>query len=64
MKSFNIAQVTITKDFVNIVNKYDFDVDLSSSRYIVDAKSIMVFSVLTLVNQLNLKLIQMIVKIL
>jgi phosphotransferase system HPr-like phosphotransfer protein len=29
------------KDFVNIVNKYDFDVDLTSGRYIVDAKSIM-----------------------
>ncbi|NLY44113.1 MAG: HPr family phosphocarrier protein, partial [Clostridiaceae bacterium] len=26
---------------VNIVNRYDFDVDLSSGRYVVDAKSIM-----------------------
>lgn len=43
MKSFNIILRSITdvKDFVNIVNKYDFDVDLSSGRYIVDAKSIM-----------------------
>ncbi|NMB95092.1 MAG: HPr family phosphocarrier protein [Clostridiaceae bacterium] len=43
MKSFNIMLRSITdvKDFVNIVNKYDFDVDLSSGRYIVDAKSIM-----------------------
>ena len=43
MKTFNISLKSINdvKDFVNIVNKYDFDVDLSSDRYIVDAKSIM-----------------------
>lgn len=43
MKSFNIMLKSITdvKDFVNIVNRYDFDVDLSSGRYVVDAKSIM-----------------------
>jgi len=43
MKSFSIALKSINdvKDFVNIVNKYDFDIDLTSGRYIVDAKSIM-----------------------
>ncbi|MCX7709895.1 MAG: HPr family phosphocarrier protein [Clostridia bacterium] len=43
MKTFNILLKSITdvKDFVNIVSKYDFDVDLSSGRYVVDAKSIM-----------------------
>lgn len=43
MKTFNIMLKSINdvKDFVNIVNKYDFDVDLSSGRYVVDAKSIM-----------------------
>jgi phosphocarrier protein HPr len=43
MKTFNIALRSITdvKDFVNIVNKYDFDVDLTSGRYVVDGKSIM-----------------------
>lgn len=43
MKTFNIMLTSITevKDFVNIVNKYDFDVDLTSGRYIIDAKSIM-----------------------
>ena len=43
MKSFNISLKSITdvKDFVNIVNKYDFDIDLTSGRYVVDAKSIM-----------------------
>lgn len=43
MKSFNITLKSINdvKDFVNSVNKYDFDVDLTSGRYVVDAKSIM-----------------------
>lgn len=43
MKSFNISLKSIgdVKDFVNIVNKYDFDIDLTSGRYVVDAKSIM-----------------------
>ena len=43
MKTFNIILKSINnvKDFVNIVNKYDFDVDLTSGRYVVDAKSIM-----------------------
>lgn len=43
MKSFNIVLKSINdvKDFVNSVNKYNFDVDLSSGRYVVDAKSIM-----------------------
>lgn len=43
MKTFNIALKSINdvKDFVNSVNKYDFDVDLTSGRYVVDAKSIM-----------------------
>ena len=29
------------KNFVNIVSKYDFDIDLESGRYVIDAKSIM-----------------------
>lgn len=43
MKSFSIMLKSINdvKDFVNIVNRYDFDIDLSSGRYVVDAKSIM-----------------------
>ena len=43
MKSVDItlSSITIVKDFVNIVNKYNFDIDLISNRYIVDAKSIM-----------------------
>ncbi|MBQ9914775.1 MAG: HPr family phosphocarrier protein [Clostridia bacterium] len=43
MKTFNISLASINdvKNFVNIVNRYDFDVDLTSGRYVVDAKSIM-----------------------
>ncbi|MDR1094521.1 MAG: HPr family phosphocarrier protein [Clostridiales bacterium] len=29
------------KDFVNIVNKYDMEVDLRSGRFVIDAKSIL-----------------------
>ncbi len=43
MKSFTIMLNTINdvKDFVNIVAKYDYDIDLISGRYAIDAKSIM-----------------------
>ncbi|MDD2955663.1 MAG: HPr family phosphocarrier protein [Oscillospiraceae bacterium] len=43
MKTVNIMLNTINdvKLFVNIVSKYDFDVDLVSGRYAIDAKSIM-----------------------
>ena len=43
MKSFNVVinSINDVKNFVNIVYKYDFDIDLISDRYVVDAKSIM-----------------------
>jgi phosphotransferase system HPr-like phosphotransfer protein len=43
MKTFNVSLKSINdvKDFVNIANKYAFDIDLTSGRYVVDAKSIM-----------------------
>lgn len=43
MKSVNVKLATINdvKKFVNIVARYDFDVDLISGRYAIDAKSIM-----------------------
>ncbi|MBE7010837.1 MAG: HPr family phosphocarrier protein [Ruminococcaceae bacterium] len=43
MKTFDImlSSINDVKNFVNIVNKYSFDVDLTSGRYVVDAKSIM-----------------------
>jgi len=36
-----LNSINDVKAFVNIVSKYDFEVDLISERYIVDAKSIM-----------------------
>lgn len=43
MKTAQILLNTINdvKQFVNTVAKYDFDVDLISGRYAIDAKSIM-----------------------
>lgn len=55
MTSFNILLNTINdvKDFVNLVNKYDFDVDLTSDRYVVNAKSIMGIFSLNLANPIK-----------
>jgi len=43
MRTVNVLVGTINdvKDFVNVVTKFDFDVDLISGRYTIDAKSIM-----------------------
>ena len=48
MKEFNVRIVTIedVKKFVSTVMSYDFDIDLISGRYAIDAKSIMgIFSI-------------------
>lgn len=49
MKSVNIRLSLMTdrvKKFVSIVNKYPYDIDLRSGRYVVDAKSILgIFSI-------------------
>ncbi len=43
MSRFTIMLKSINdvKEFVRIVNEFPYDIDLSSGRYIVDAKSIM-----------------------
>ena len=43
LKELKVMLYTIedVKEFVNITNKYEFDCDLVSGRYAVDAKSIM-----------------------
>ena len=43
MTSFNICLNSIekVKQFVNLITKYDSDFDLTSGRYVIDAKSIM-----------------------
>lgn len=48
MKEFTVVLGSINdvKNFVNVVTKYDYEIDLTSGRYVVDAKSIMgIFSV-------------------
>lgn len=37
----SLQTINDVKEFVNIVMHYDFDIDLVSGRYAVDAKSIM-----------------------
>jgi len=49
-----IASIQDVRDFVNIVTKYNTDVDLISGRYIVDAKSIMGIFSLDLLNPITL----------
>lgn len=43
MTTFNImlSSINDVKNFVNVVNKFDYEIDLTSGRYVVDAKSIM-----------------------
>ncbi|MBQ8378047.1 MAG: HPr family phosphocarrier protein [Oscillospiraceae bacterium] len=36
-----LDSIADVKEFVTTVSKYDFDVDLESGRYAIDAKSIM-----------------------
>ena len=57
MATANISLATIddVKNFVNIVSKYDFDVDLVSGRYVIDAKSIMGIFSLDLAKPIELK---------
>lgn len=40
-KTITLEGINDVKKFVNVVSKYEFDVDLLSGRYAVDAKSIM-----------------------
>lgn len=39
--SILLATINDVKEFVGIVSQYDYDIDLVSGRYAVDAKSIM-----------------------
>ena len=39
--SISLNSIDKVKAFVNYISKYDFDFDLVSGRYVIDAKSIM-----------------------
>ncbi len=56
MKTVNIrlSSIEAVRDFVEIVRKYDSEVDLSSGRYVVDAKSIMGIFSLDLLSPITL----------
>jgi phosphotransferase system HPr-like phosphotransfer protein len=43
MKTVDISLSSIdkVKTFVNLINRFDYDFDLVSGRYVIDAKSIM-----------------------
>lgn len=55
MKVFFIRLSTIeeVRNFVNTVSKYDYEIDLKSGRYVVDAKSIMGIFSLDLLNKIE-----------
>ncbi len=56
MKTVEIRLTTLedVRNFVNIVTRYDIDIDLSSGRYVVDAKSIMGIFSLDLLSPIKL----------
>ena len=56
MVTIDIRLTTLedVRNFVNIVTRYDIDIDLSSGRYVVDAKSIMGIFSLDLLSPIKL----------
>lgn len=52
--SIRLYTISDIRDFVNIASKYDFDIDLKSGRYVVDAKSIMGIFSLDLMSPIEL----------
>ena len=49
-----LASILDVREFVEIVTKYDIEIDLCSGRYVVDAKSIMGIFSLDLMNAITL----------
>ena len=49
-----LSSIQDVRSFVDIVTKYNMDIDLSSGRYVVDAKSIMGIFSLDLLNPIKL----------
>lgn len=49
-----LSSIQDVREFVEIVCKCDYDIDLSSGRYIVDAKSIMGIFSLDLMSEITL----------
>ena len=57
MKSVSVFldKSNVVKDFVNTVNRFAYDVDLRSGRYVVDAKSLLGIFSLDLSNPIALE---------
>ena len=55
-KKIQLKSIDDVKVFVNEVSKADFDIDLSSGRYVVDAKSIMGIFSLDLTQPITMEL--------
>ena len=60
MKTVQISLNSIdkVKSFVNAITQFNFDFDLISGRYVIDAKSIMVSSVWICPNRSTLQFMQ------
>ena len=58
MKSIQISlqMASSVKEFVSIVQKYAYDIDLRSERYVVDAKSILGIFSLDLSKPINVEI--------
>ena len=54
--SISLNSIDKVKAFVNDISKYDFDFDLVSGRYVIDAKSIMGIFSLDLSNPIDLNI--------
>lgn len=52
----SLNSIDKVKAFVNDISKYDFDFDLVSGRYVIDAKSIMGIFSLDLSKPINLNI--------
>ena len=52
----SLNSIDKVKSFVNTITKYDYDFDLVSGRYVIDAKSIMGIFSLDLSKPINLNI--------
>ena len=51
--TIRLSSIEAVRNFVDIVRKYNCDIDLASGRYLVDAKSIMGIFSLDLLNPIK-----------
>ena len=52
--TIKLSSIEAVRNFVDVVRKYDCEIDLSSGRYLVDAKSIMGIFSLDLTKKIKL----------